>query len=89
MLAILDDTHPGVTPDENPIGHMFQTVWHRFQEVRERVGALLHYRQSRLTMIGSCYLQMRPSPGASHYSPISNFPFSIQNISWTCNHPES
>jgi hypothetical protein len=33
-LAIMDDTHPPVDPEKHPLRYMFQTVWHRFQEVR-------------------------------------------------------
>jgi hypothetical protein len=33
-LAVMDDTHPPVDPKKHPLRYMFQTVWHRFQEVR-------------------------------------------------------
>jgi len=33
-LAIMDDTHPPVDPKQYPLRYMFQTTWHRLQEVR-------------------------------------------------------
>ncbi|TRX91610.1 hypothetical protein FHL15_007392 [Xylaria flabelliformis] len=33
-LAIMDDTYPVVDPKRYPLRYMFQTVWHRFQEVK-------------------------------------------------------
>jgi hypothetical protein len=36
-LAIMDDTHPPISIEENPIRHMFQTMWLSFKEVRHSV----------------------------------------------------
>lgn len=33
MLAIMDDTHPPVDPKKHPLQYIFQTTWHRLQEV--------------------------------------------------------
>jgi hypothetical protein len=33
-LAVMDDTHPLVDAKQHPLRYMFQTTWHRLQEVR-------------------------------------------------------
>ncbi|KAI1080884.1 isoprenoid synthase domain-containing protein [Whalleya microplaca] len=32
-LALLDDVHPQVSPEENPLRHVFQSTWFRYREV--------------------------------------------------------
>lgn len=36
-LAILDDTQPLISTEENCISHAFQTVWLQFKEVRHSI----------------------------------------------------
>lgn len=33
MTSILDDSHPPLTPEQNPIRYAFQVNWYRFREV--------------------------------------------------------
>ncbi|ETS80850.1 hypothetical protein PFICI_08379 [Pestalotiopsis fici W106-1] len=40
-LAILDDTQPLISTEENPISHAFQTVWLHFKEVRHSTVVLV------------------------------------------------
>jgi hypothetical protein len=32
-LAILDDTHPYISEEENPLRHVFQSTWYRIRKV--------------------------------------------------------
>ncbi|TRX92500.1 hypothetical protein FHL15_006667 [Xylaria flabelliformis] len=37
-LSLMDDTHPPVDPKTQPLRYMFQSIWHRFQEIFSTVG---------------------------------------------------
>lgn len=33
-LSLMDDTYPPVNPKKYPLRYMFQSTWHRFQQVK-------------------------------------------------------
>jgi hypothetical protein len=55
-LALMDDNHPVVTAEENPIRHVFQTTWYRIKSVsglvlEERTKPFPRYDFNSLTRI--------------------------------------
>lgn len=71
MLAILDDTHATIKPNEDPIGYIFQTVWHRIQQVCKlgplKVASLPRVDSRILLKINRWYYpQRRPSTGEDY-----------------------
>ncbi|KAH7317036.1 isoprenoid synthase domain-containing protein [Stachybotrys elegans] len=47
-LALLDDTHPYVSAEENPLRHVFQTTWYQIRKIRYKK----RVRQYALAVLG-------------------------------------
>lgn len=59
-LAVMDDVHPDVDPDQYPLRYMFQTTWRRFQKVCK---FLCHHSHFSKLILANLELQRNPSPG--------------------------
>ncbi|KAK8032164.1 isoprenoid synthase domain-containing protein [Apiospora arundinis] len=44
MMSLLDDGHPGITPEEDPLGYIFQHVYRR---VQKRASPVVQYRYKK------------------------------------------